>query len=59
MLAWCLFALGFLGLVVVWPNIVSPSMSIRAAASPSSSQRFVLAGAAIMIPVVLFYTAHS
>lgn len=54
------FALGFLGLVAgIWPNIVPPSMSIWEAASPPSSQGFVLVGAAIMIPVVLFYTAFS
>ena len=54
------FALGFLGLVVgMWPNLVPPTMSIRDAASPPSSQGFVLVGAAIMIPVVLFYTAYS
>ncbi|KRA31660.1 ubiquinol oxidase subunit II [Rhodanobacter sp. Root627] len=54
------FALGFLGLVVgMWPNIVPPTMSIWDAASPPSSQGFVLVGAAIMIPVVLFYTAYS
>jgi cytochrome d ubiquinol oxidase subunit II len=54
------FALGFLGLVVgMWPNIVPPTMSIWDAASPPSSQGFVLVGAAVMIPVVLFYTAYS
>jgi cytochrome d ubiquinol oxidase subunit II len=59
-LALCFFALGFLGLVVgMWPNIVPPTMSIWDAASPPSSQGFVLVGAAIMIPVVLFYTAYS
>ncbi|MGY3041406.1 cytochrome d ubiquinol oxidase subunit II [Rhodanobacter sp. TND4EL1] len=59
-LALCFFALGFLGLVAgVWPNIVPPTMSIWDAASPPSSQGFVLVGAIIMIPVVLFYTAYS
>lgn len=54
------FALGFIGLVVgMWPNIVPPTMSIWDAASPPSSQGFVLVGAIIMIPVVLFYTAFS
>ena len=54
------FALGFLGLVIgMWPDLVPPSMSLWDAASPPSSQGFVLVGAAIMIPVVLFYTAFS
>jgi cytochrome d ubiquinol oxidase subunit II len=59
-LALCFFALGFLGLVAgIWPNIVPPSMTLWDAASPPSSQGFVLVGAVIMIPVVLFYTAFS
>ena len=59
-LALSFFALGFLGLVAgMWPNIVPPDMSIWDAASPPSSQGFVLVGAAVMIPVVLFYTAYS
>lgn len=59
-LSLCFFGLGFAGLVVgVWPNIVPPSLSIWEAASPPSSQGFVLVGAAIMIPAVLGYTAYS
>lgn len=54
------FGLGFAGLVIgIWPNIVPPTMSIWDAASPPSSQGFVLVGAIIMLPVVLFYTAFS
>jgi cytochrome d ubiquinol oxidase subunit II len=59
-LALAFFALGFLGLVVgMWPNLVPPSLSIWDAASPPSSQGFVLVGAAIMLPVVVLYTAYS
>jgi cytochrome d ubiquinol oxidase subunit II len=59
-LALVFFALGFLGLVAgMWPNLVPPSLSIWDAASPPSSQGFVLVGAAIMLPVVLLYTAYS
>jgi cytochrome d ubiquinol oxidase subunit II len=59
-LALCFFALGFVGLVVgMWPNIVPPSMSIWEAASPPSSQGFVLVGAAFLIPAVLAYTVYS
>lgn len=59
-LALCFFALGFGGLVAgMWPNIVPPSMSLWDAASPVSSQGFVLVGAIVMIPVVLFYTSFS
>jgi cytochrome d ubiquinol oxidase subunit II len=59
-LALCFFALGFIGLVVgMWPNIVPPDMTIWQAASPPSSQGFVLAGAAVLIPAVLAYTVYS
>ena len=51
---------GVLGLVVgMWPDIDPPTLSILDAASPPSSQAFVPAGAAIMIPVVSFYAAYS
>jgi cytochrome d ubiquinol oxidase subunit II len=59
-LALCFFALGFLGLVVgMWPNIVPPSLTLWQAASPPSSQGFVLVGAAFLIPAVLAYTVYS
>jgi cytochrome d ubiquinol oxidase subunit II len=59
-LALCFFGLGFAGLVVgMWPNIVPPSMSIWDAASPPSSQGFLLVGALVLIPVILAYTAFS
>ncbi|MDQ2972495.1 MAG: cytochrome d ubiquinol oxidase subunit II, partial [Pseudomonadota bacterium] len=59
-LSLCFFLLGFIGLVVgIWPNIVPPSLTIWQAASPVSSQGFVLVGALIMLPAVLAYTAYS
>jgi len=59
-LSLCFFVLGFLGLVLgIWPNIVPPTLTIWQAASPPSSQMFVLVGAVIMIPAVLSYTAYS
>ena len=59
-LSLCFFALGFIGLVAgIWPNIVPPSLTIWQAASPPSSQGFVLVGAVVMIPAVLGYTAYS
>ena len=59
-LSLCFFALGFIGLVLgMWPNIVPPDLSIWEAASPPSSQTFVLVGAAFLIPAVLAYTVYS
>ena len=56
----CFFALGFIGLVLgIWPNIVPPSLSIWDAASPPSSQGFLLAGMAFLLPAILGYTYWS
>lgn len=56
----CFFVLGFFGLVMgIWPNIVPPGLTIWEAASPPSSQGFVLAGLAVLLPVILGYTAWS
>lgn len=54
------FALGFAGLVLgIWPNIVPPSLSIWEAASPPSSQGFLLAGMVVLVPTILGYTYWS
>lgn len=53
----CFFALGFAGLVLgIWPYIVPPSLTLWQAASPPSSQGFVLVGMAVLLPVILGYT---
>ncbi len=54
------FALGFAGLVLgIWPNIVPPTLTIWEAASPPSSQGFVLVGLIVLLPVILGYTFWS
>ena len=54
------FGLGFAGLVLgMWPNIVPPSLSIWEAASPPSSQGFVLVGLIVLLPLILGYTAWA
>jgi len=59
-LSLALFVLGFAGLVVgMWPNLVPPDLSIWEAAAPPSSQGFVLAGLAVILPAVLAYTWWS
>jgi cytochrome bd ubiquinol oxidase subunit II len=60
LLTLALFALGYAGLAIsLWPNIVPHSIPYWAAAAAPSSQRFLLVGAAIALPAVLFYTAYS
>jgi len=56
----CFFALGFVGLVLgIWPNIVPPGLTIWDAASPPSSQGFVLVGLIVLLPAILGYTYWS
>ena len=60
LLSLCFFVLGFAGLVLgIWPYIVPPSLTIWQAASPPSSQGFVLVGLVILLPVILGYTWWS
>ncbi|HZX80743.1 MAG TPA: cytochrome d ubiquinol oxidase subunit II [Lysobacter sp.] len=54
------FVLGFVGLVLgLWPNIIPPHLTIWDAASPPSSQGFMLVGMAILLPAILGYTWWS
>jgi cytochrome d ubiquinol oxidase subunit II len=56
----CFFGLGFAGLVLgIWPYIVPPALTIWQAASPPSSQGFVLAGLIVLLPIILGYTWWS
>ena len=56
----CFFVLGFVGLVLgIWPHIVPPGLTIWDAASPPSSQGFVLVGLIILLPAILGYTYWS
>ena len=54
------FFLSFTGLgISVWPYIVPPGITIWDASSPPSSQKFLLVGASVLIPIILAYTAYS
>jgi cytochrome d ubiquinol oxidase subunit II len=56
----CFFGLGFAGLVLgLWPYLVPPTLTLWQAASPPSSQLFVLVGLAVLLPVILGYTWWS
>ena len=54
------FFLSFTGLgISVWPYIVPPGITIWDASSPPSSQKFLLVGAAVLIPIILVYTSYA
>jgi cytochrome d ubiquinol oxidase subunit II len=54
------FFLCFTGLgISAWPWIVPPSIDIWQASSPPSSQKFLLVGAAVLIPTILAYTGYA
>ena len=60
-----LYALGLFGLCLVglgisiWPDVIPGRVSIWAAAAPYESQLFMLVGALILVPIILFYTAWA
>ena len=54
------FVLSYIGLgISFYPYLVPPSLTIWAAAAPDNSLRFLLAGAVVLIPLILAYTAYS
>jgi cytochrome d ubiquinol oxidase subunit II len=55
-----LFALSFLGIAIsLWPMIVPGHFTLWQAASPESTQAFLLVGTLVLLPVILFYTGWS
>ena len=55
-----MFVLSFIGLgISFYPNIVPPDLTIRQAAAPDASLAFLLAGAAVLVPMILAYTAYA
>ena len=55
-----LFLLNFVGLgVSMFPYIVPRAVTIWDAAAPEKSQVFMLAGAVVLVPIILAYTAYS
>lgn len=54
------FLLSYVGLAIsLYPNIVPPSISLWDAAAPDASLGFLLVGAAILLPIILAYTAYA
>jgi cytochrome d ubiquinol oxidase subunit II len=59
-LSLALFALSYAGLgISMWPYMVPRSITIWEAASPESSQIFMLFGVAVLVPIILAYTAWN
>jgi cytochrome d ubiquinol oxidase subunit II len=55
-----LFGLSLAGLIIsIWPNVIPGRVSIWEAAAPERSQVFMLAGAGVLIPIILIYTAWA
>ena len=55
-----LFLLSFAGLAIsIWPDIIPGRVTIWQAASPPASQLFMLVGSAVLVPLILAYTAFS
>ena len=55
-----LFFVTFGGLgVSIWPYVVPESVTIWQAASPAASQAFMLVGVAVLVPIILIYTAYA
>jgi len=55
-----LFVLGFSGIgISFYPYMIPTSVTIWDAAAPESSLRFLLAGAVVLVPMILAYTAYS
>jgi cytochrome bd ubiquinol oxidase subunit II len=60
LLSLALFALSYAGLgISMYPYIVPQSITIWQAASPENSQLFMLFGVAVLIPLILGYTAWA
>ena len=59
LLSLLIFFLGYLGLAIsLWPWIVPYQVSIWDAAAAPESQSLLLVGTAIMLPIILSYTAY-
>ena len=58
--ALAVFLLAYVGLgISTWPHIVPPDITIWQAATAPASQMFLLLGAAVLIPLILTYTAFA
>jgi cytochrome bd ubiquinol oxidase subunit II len=55
-----LFLLSMVGLAIsMWPDVIPGQVTIWEAAAPRSSQIFMLVGGAVLVPVIIGYTAWA
>ncbi|MCA1403896.1 cytochrome d ubiquinol oxidase subunit II [Ensifer sp. IC3342] len=55
-----LFVLGYIGIgISFYPYMVPPSLTIWEAAAPEESLAFLLAGALVLVPIILAYTGYA
>ncbi len=60
LMALALFVLNFVGLgISVFPYLVPPDVTIWDAAAPAQSQRFMLFGVAVTLPLIIGYTTWA
>jgi cytochrome d ubiquinol oxidase subunit II len=60
LLALALFLLTYIGLMIsIYPDVVPNGVTIWEAAAPDGSLLFMLFGAAVLLPIILAYTAHA
>ena len=60
LLAYAIFLCGYAGLgASIWPYAVPRSVTLDQAAAEPNSQVFVLIGLAVLLPIILGYTAYS
>jgi cytochrome bd ubiquinol oxidase subunit II len=60
LLTLALFLLSYAGLAIsLFPYVIPPEITIWDAASPRSSQLFLLVGTIFLLPIILTYTAYN
>lgn len=60
LLTLALFVLSYAGLAIsLFPYVIPPGITIWDAASPRSSQLFLLSGTVVILPIILAYTGYS
>lgn len=55
-----IFILSYIGLLIsIFPYVVPESLTIWQAAAPMASQKFLLPGTLILVPIILAYTSYA